>query len=157
MITPELTPSVEPVVARDPEVAVLLDALTVELAGGGYAPSETFGYSVDQLERNDVLLVGARVTGRLVGVGGIEIQDGGIGELKRFFVSPGHRGSGVADAVLEALVGHARARGVVRLRLETGDKQHAAMAFYRRHGFADVPRFAPYVDSATSVCMQRLI
>jgi putative acetyltransferase len=29
------------------------------------------------------------------------------------------------------------------------------MAFYRRHGFAEVPRFGPYVDSATSVCMQR--
>lgn len=148
-------PTVERVAARAPEVAALLDALTAELAGSGYAPSETFGYSADQLERNGVVLVGARVAGRLVGVGGLEIQDGGISELKRFFVSPGHRGSGVADAVLEALVAHARARGTVLLRLETGDKQHAAMAFYRRHGFSEVPRFGPYVDSATSVCMQR--
>jgi putative acetyltransferase len=41
------------------------------------------------------------------------------------------------------------------LQLETGDKQHAAVGFYRRHGFAEVPRFPPYVDSATSVCMRR--
>lgn len=153
VVTP--TPTVEPVVARDPEVAALLDALTAELAGGGYAPSETFGYSVDQLERNGVVLVGARVGGRLVGVGGLEIQDDGVAELKRFFVSPGHRGAGVADAVLEALATRARDRGVARLRLETGDKQHAARAFYRRHGFTEVPRFGPYVDSATSICMQR--
>jgi putative acetyltransferase len=29
------------------------------------------------------------------------------------------------------------------------------MRFYARHGFEVVPRFGPYVDSATSVCMQR--
>jgi putative acetyltransferase len=146
---------VEPVDPRDPEVAALLGALTAELALGGYAPSETFGYTLDQLVDNGVHLVGARAGDRLVGVGGVEIQGGGVGELKRFFVSPEHRGAGAADAVLEALVAHARERGVVDLRLETGDEQHAAMAFYRRHGFAEIPRFGPYVDSATSVCMQR--
>lgn len=146
---------VEPVDPRSPEVAALLGALTAELALGAYAPSETFGYSVDQLLDNGVHLVGARAGDRVVGVGGVEIQQDGAAELKRFFVAPEHRGSGVADAVLEALMAHARERGVVALRLETGDRQHAAMAFYRRHGFAEVPRFAPYVDSATSVCMQR--
>ena len=40
-------------------------------------------------------------------------------------------------------------------QLETGNQQKAAIAFYRRHGFAEVPRFGPYVDSETSVCMQR--
>lgn len=142
---------------RDPEITALLDALTAELALGDYAPDETFGYSAEQLVANEVYLVGARVDGRVVGVGGIEIQTDDVGELKRFFVAPDHRGAGVADAVLDALVAHARERGITRLRLETGNKQHAAMAFYRRHGFVDVPRFAPYTDSATSVCMQRVL
>ena len=57
--------------------------------------------------------------------------------------------------MIEALLEHARSRGTATVRLETGDKQHAAIAFYARHGFAVVPRFPPYVDSATSVCMQR--
>jgi putative acetyltransferase len=35
------------------------------------------------------------------------------------------------------------------------DRQHAALGLYRRHGFAEVPRFPPYVDSETSICMQR--
>ncbi len=78
-----------------------------------------------------------------------------MAELKRFYVEPAHRGRRVADAVIEALVEHARAHGATALRLETGDKQHAAMRFYARHGFDVVPRFEPYVDSATSVCMQR--
>ena len=56
---------------------------------------------------------------------------------------------------MAALVAHAGERGVRTLQLETGDKQHAALAFYRWHGFVEVPRFPPYVDSETSICMQR--
>ncbi len=143
-----------PVHVRDPHVHELLYALTNELARGGYAEDETFGYSADQLERAGVHLVGARVGNVLVGVAGVELADG-AGELKRFFVRPEHRGSGVADALICALVRHADAKGIGVLRLETGDKQHAAISFYRRHGFVEVPRFGPYVGSATSVCMQR--
>lgn len=146
---------VGPVAARDAPVTALLDALTEELAGGGYTDEETFGYSVDQLERSGVHLVGALVAGRLVGVGGVELDGTGAGELKRFYVDPGHRGTGVADALVGALAEHAAARGARVLRLETGDRQHAAIAFYRRHGFRTVARFGPYVHSATSVCMER--
>jgi putative acetyltransferase len=141
--------------ARDPEVVALLDALTSELALSGYAVSETFGYSVTQLEQSQVHLVGARVAGRLVGLGGLELQEGGIGELKRFFVAPEHRGTDVADALITALIRYANDNGTNLLRLETGDKQLAAIAFYRRHGFVEVPRFGPYVHSTSSVCMQR--
>jgi putative acetyltransferase len=146
---------VNPVTVRDPGVPDLIDALTVELARSGYSDEETFGYSLDQLEASGVHLVGASLDGSLVGIGGVELQDGGFAELKRFYVDPPHRGSGVADAVIEALVEHARSAGATTLRLETGDKQHAAMRFYARHGFEVVDRFGPYVDSATSVCMQR--
>jgi putative acetyltransferase len=149
--------TVEPVTVDDPAVAALLGALTEELASRGYSESETFGYSTEQLSRQGVHLVGARVSGTVVGVGGVEVAGDGTGELKRFYVLPDHRGAGVADAILAALVGHARARGASVLRLETGDKQHAAMAFYRRNGFRDIPRFGPYVTSATSVCMQRVL
>jgi putative acetyltransferase len=140
---------------RDPAVVALLEALTAELAGSGYTPDQTFGYSVEQLERADVHLVGACVSGRLVGLGGVELQGGGVAELKRFYVEPEHRGTGVADALIAALVDHAGAHDVTVVRLETGDKQQAAMSFYRRHGFVEVPRFAPYLSSETSVCMQR--
>jgi putative acetyltransferase len=146
---------VVPVRADDPDVVVLIDALTAELAGGGYTAEQTFGYSTDQLLRSAVVLVGARRAGRLVGIGGIEMQDDGAAELKRFYVEPAARGQAVADALLTALLDHARERGRHRVRLETGDRQAAAIRFYRRHGFRDIPRFGPYVGSATSVCMER--
>ena len=147
--------TVSPVDVREPEVLALVDALTAELAAAGYADDEMFGYSPEQLEHGGVHLVGAHAGGRLAGIGGVELQDGDIGELKRMFVVPACRGTGAADALIAALVEHAREHGVRVLRLETGDQQHAAIGFYARHGFAVVPRFPPYVDSATSVCMRR--
>ena len=146
---------VAPVDVRDPQVLALLDALTVELAGAGYSAAQTFGYSPEQLLRAGVRLVGARVAGQLVGVGGLELSGGGTAELKRFFVTREHRGTGVADALMAALLDFAAKHHVGVLRLETGDKQQAAVAFYRRHGFTEIPRFGPYLASETSVCMQR--
>lgn len=148
-------PRVAPVSARDPATRALVDELTAELAAEGYAVDETFGYSLEQIEERGVVLLGAWVGDELSGIGGLEVGEGGEGELKRFFVRPAHRGGGAADAILRALIDVARGRGVVRVRLETGDRQLAAVAFYRRHGFGEIPRFGPYVDSATSVCMGR--
>jgi putative acetyltransferase len=139
----------------DPQVAALLDALTSEMALEGYTTEQTFGYTAEQLLTANVYLVGARVHGRLAGVGGLERQGNRVGELKRFYVTPEHRGTGVADAVLDALLDHAQLHDLDLVRLETGNKQHAAIAFYRRHGFTDVARFGPYLFSETSVCMER--
>jgi putative acetyltransferase len=148
---------VAPVQVRDPAVIAALNALTAELSTGGYTADETFGYSVEQLEQTQVYLVGARIAGRLVGVAGIELQGDATGELKRFYVEPECRRRGVADALIGALLTYAARRNASVVRLETGDKQEAAIAFYRRHGFVEVPRFEPYLDSATSVCMQRAV
>ena len=149
--------TIAPVAARDPEIGRLLEALTAELAANEYTAEQTFGYSLEQLEQSSVYLVAARIFDRVVGVGGIELQDHGLAELKRFFVTAAERGSGVADAIMATLVEHATANDVRVLRLETGNQQQAAQAFYRRHGFVDVPRFSPYEFSDTSVCMQRTL
>jgi putative acetyltransferase len=148
---------VDAVAVGEPQVAALLDALTSELAVEGYTAEQTFGYTAEQLQTANVYMVGAHVDGQLAGVGGLELQGDGLGELKRFFVRPEHRGTGIADALLEALLDYARAHELELVRLETGDKQRAAMAFYRRHSFVEIPRFGPYVASQTSVCMQRLV
>ena len=144
-----------PVDAREPEVLELVSALDVELAAAGYTEEQTFGYPPEVLARGGVHLVGVRAGSRLAGIGGVEVQDGGVAELKRMYVAPDQRGTGAADVIMATLVEHARRHGARVLRLETGDQQHAALAFYRRHGFTQVPRFPPYVDSETSVCMER--
>jgi putative acetyltransferase len=155
MAQPEDAAEVRPVTVRAPGVVALVAALDTELAESGYSESESFGYSTRELENASVHLVGASVGGRLVGIGGLELQDGGLAELKRFYVTPDLRGNGVADAILDVLERYARDRGARVLRLETGNRQDAAISFYRRRGFAVVARFGPYVDSETSVCMER--
>ena len=44
----------------------------------GSTENESFGYSTHELEAGSVHLVGASVGDGLVGVGGIELQDGGF-------------------------------------------------------------------------------
>lgn len=90
-----------------------------------------------------------------VGCGGLRAVDAEHGEIKRMFVVPGHRGSGVSSALLRRLEQEARRRGWHRLVLETGTKQLAAVRFYEREGYASIPRFGYYVDSEWSLCYEK--
>jgi GNAT superfamily N-acetyltransferase len=65
------------------------------------------------------------------------------------------RGSGVGRALLTALEAEARALGFARLVLETGTRQIAALALYRRAGFADITPFGEYLGSPLSVCLAK--
>ena len=56
-------------------------------------------------------------------------------ELKRMYVAPTHRGTGTATALLDAAESAARAAGVTRLVLQTGDRQPDAIRFYERSGY----------------------
>jgi putative acetyltransferase len=43
------------------------------------------------------------------------------------------------------------------VRLETGVHQHEALRLYRSSGFAEIPRYGPYVDDELSVCFEKLL
>ena len=73
------------------------------------------------------------------------------------YVRPERRGTGAAQAVLDALEAHARATGWTHLRLETGVRQPEAIAFYTRAGYRPIPNFGPYAGEATSVCFERAL
>jgi putative acetyltransferase len=93
--------------------------------------------------------------GEPVGCGGLRAIDDSHGEIKRMFVAPTHRGSGVSIAVLSRLEDEARSRGWIRLVLETGDGQPDAIRFYEREGYTRIPNFGHYADSALSVCFEK--
>ena len=63
-----------------------------------------------------------------VGCGGLRRFEAGVGEVKRMYVAPPHRGRGIGRAVLAALETRARNLGYHRLILETGLRQPEAMA-----------------------------
>jgi GNAT superfamily N-acetyltransferase len=78
-------------------------------------------------------------------------------EIKRMFVVPEARGTGVSTAILHTLEAFGRERGWRRLLLETGDAQPDAVRFYTREGYTRIPGFGHYADSPTSLCFEKLL
>jgi GNAT superfamily N-acetyltransferase len=78
-------------------------------------------------------------------------------ELKRMYVAPEQRGSGVSGALLAAAEQAARALGVRRIILQTGDRQPEAVRLYQKAGYSPIPIFPPYQGVAFSLCFAKTI
>ena len=92
--------------------------------------------------------------GTPVGCGALRLLDPETAELKRMYVAPELRGTGLGRRLVAALESEARALGVRRLVLETGVRQAAALALYRVTGFRPIPLYGEYCLSPdTSVCL----
>ncbi len=102
-----------------------------------------------------VFLVARDSAGTAVGCGGLRLLDPGSAEIKRMYVTPSARGTGVAVAILRALEHQAREAGVRTLLLETGTAQPEAMRFYEREGYHRIENFGPYRGAPLSVCYAR--
>lgn len=92
-----------------------------------------------------------------LGCGGLRRLDDTSGEVKRMYVVPERRGTGVATALLRALEQQARTLGWTVLRLETGTAQPDAMRFYEREGYQAIESYGPYVGEPFSRCYQRTL
>ncbi|MGD8168389.1 GNAT family N-acetyltransferase [Herbiconiux sp. P16] len=102
-----------------------------------------------------VFLVARSTEGVAIGCGGLRPLAAGGAEIKRMYVVPSARGTGVSTAILRAIEEEARALGVDRLMLETGTEQPDAIRFYEREGYARIPNFGAYVGSEISICYAR--
>lgn len=78
-------------------------------------------------------------------------------EIKRFFVHPRARGRGVSRALLAELERIAQHRGARRLILQTGDRQHDAVALYEKAGYTPIGIYEPYTPFAFSHCFAKEI
>lgn len=92
-----------------------------------------------------------------IGCGALRTLDDSHGEIKRMYVVPERRGTGVSTTILGALEAEARSRGWTRLVLETGDRQPEAMRLYEREGYTRIPNFGYYADSQLSVCYEKAL
>jgi putative acetyltransferase len=135
----------------------LIGALNAELSALYPEPGATH-FRLDPAEVADgqgAFLVAYR-DGAPVGCGAIRRLDADTAEVKRMYVAPEVRGQGLGRRLVAALVDEARRLGVQRLVLETGTRQHAALALYRATGFEETPLYGEYVHSPdTSICMAR--
>ncbi len=92
-----------------------------------------------------------------VGCGAVRRIDDATAEVKRMLVAPSRRGYGVGRQVLDELEAEARRLGARRIVLETGLRQHEALALYRGAGFVEIEPYGEYIGSPFSLCMEKTL
>ena len=78
------------------------------------------------------------------------------GEIKRLYVRMGHRGFGVAEALLKVLEAYALKHGYAALYLDSKKDLMPAIRFYRRHGYQPCERYNDNPQATIFMC-KRLI
>ena len=151
---------IEVALAATDEVRQLIGELENVLAEE-YPPQQRHGLAIDAIFQPQVRFFLARRQGAAVGCGGVALFPD-YAEVKRMYVRPSARGQGVADAILARIEEEARSAGRSVLRLETGDRQIAAMRLYVREGFRECPPFGDYAkkppeEIAASVFFEKRI
>jgi ribosomal protein S18 acetylase RimI-like enzyme len=95
--------------------------------------------------------------GATVAGGALRRLADGVGEIKRMWTAPAHRGRGHARRVLGELEHLGRRYGYRALRLQTGDAQTAAIALYRSAGYRPIERYGRYRDEPRCLCFEKTL
>jgi GNAT superfamily N-acetyltransferase len=90
------------------------------------------------------LLIARNDAGELIGSAAIKRLPDGTAELKRLYVRPSARGTGLGRTLATAAIERARELGYTLLRLDTLSKMEAARALYASLGFVPTE---PFVDN----------
>ena len=125
------------------------DLLALHLSGmQAYSPADSVhALDLSGLSRPDVIVWTVWRDEAIAGIGALRTVSPTQGELKSMRTHPDYLRQGVAAALLEHIITHARAQGLEALSLETGSGEafEPALALYRRRGFRDGEAFGDYV------------
>jgi putative acetyltransferase len=150
--------AIEAVPAATDDVRALIDELDRHLALA-YSAEQQHGLAIDAIFQPHVRFFLARRDGVAVGCGGVALF-ATFAELKRMYVRESERGRGIARALLARIEAETIASGRDVLRLETGDRQLAAIRLYERAGFVPCELFGAYASLtpqaiATSIFLEK--
>lgn len=119
-----------------------LSSFFAELAArfpGGFDPGPGPHGAVFAVPRGAFLV--ARRGGQPVGCVGLVPLEAATAEVKRLWVLPALRGSGLGGRLMASIEAEARRAGFTRLVLDTNGTLTEAVAFYRRAGWTAIPRY----------------
>lgn len=128
-----------------------LNAILLELS----PPEFCFHMTVEEMAEPDTTVFVVREDGSAIACGALKRHGGGIGEVKRMYTRTAHRGRKIGAALMQRIEDLARAEGIDRLVLETGDRHPAAWTVYERAGFTRCGPVLDYPDSQWSVFYEK--
>jgi ribosomal protein S18 acetylase RimI-like enzyme len=99
----------------------------------------------------------AKQGGATIGIVGLKPLMPGIAEIKRLYVVPEARGTGLGRTLAERALAEAKAKGYERVRLDTHrPSMGAAIALYRALGFVEITPYGPNPDGQFAFFEKRL-
>jgi putative acetyltransferase len=122
------------------EVRTLVAALETELAAE-YSAEQRHGLKLEAIFTPHVRFFIARLDGEAIGCGGVALF-ADFAEVKRMYVRDAFRGRGGAQALLARIEAETLAAGLTTLRLETGDRQAAAVRVTKPRASVRAPHSA---------------
>jgi putative acetyltransferase len=134
---------VELAAAPTDDVRALVSELEAELATQ-YSAEQRHGLKLEAIFAPHVRFFIARLDGEAIGCGGVALFPD-FAEVKRMYVRTAFRGRGAAQALLARIEAETLAAGLTTLRLETGDRQGAAIRVYEAAGFRPCAVFGEYL------------
>ena len=78
-------------------------------------------------------------------------------EVKRMYVSPENRGTGIAQQIITELEIWAAALGYKSCVLETGKRQIEAVKFYHKCNYQVIPNYGQYAVMENSICFEKVL
>jgi putative acetyltransferase len=136
------------------DVRALIAALNEHLLA--LTPPEFCSHmTVEQMADTDTTVFIARDDGSAVACGALRRHGATVGEVKRMYTLPSHRGQGIGGRILTMIEALARTEGLTRLVLETGHRHDAAWRVYERSGFARCGPVLDYPPSEYSIFYEK--
>ena len=114
-------------------------AIGTDLEYQGFG-TELAGLPAPYVPPRGALLI-ARIESGVAGCVALRPLDEHRGEMKRLYVRPAYRESGLGKRLVEAAIDAARRTGYRELRLDTLPSMASAQALYCRLGFVEIPPY----------------
>jgi putative acetyltransferase len=128
-----------------------LNATLLELT----PPEFCFHMTAEDMAEPTVTVFVARDGGAAVACGALKRHADGVGEVKRMYTRPSHRGQRIGALIVAEIEALARREALTQLVLETGDRHPAAWTVYERAGFTRCGPVLDYPESQWSVFYEK--
>lgn len=141
--------------SENPDFISLVKLLDADLAQRD-GKEHSFYAQFNSITRLNHVVV-AYKNNRAVGCGAIKEHAPDAMEVKRMYVLPECRKSGLATQILMELEQWASELGYTKCVLETGKRQPEAIALYKRNGYIIISNYGQYKGVENSVCFEKSI